>query len=249
MADKECIPKSTGPGFKAHQCGVQAAPGQVAVLDARRHRRQPTGNVGPKLGQQGACRGRIGQGALDPVRFVEAGISEDQAAFRWRRQLAIRIYAKWWIVQPWMAAGACCQPWKSLYPAALGHRGRGAVPDDEMVEDADIGQGQRLLEPGGHRTVGGAGFTAAAGMVVRQDDGGGVMGQAALEHLARMYLGAVEGAAEQFFESYHAMPGVEEQAGEHFVRQGAQSTRDEFSRLVGIGKCVATDQGAGDMAV
>jgi hypothetical protein len=65
-----------------------------------------------------------------------------------------------------------------------------------------------------------------AGVVVAHDHGGGVVGDRAAHHLARMDLGAVDGAAEQFLERDGAMARVQEQHREHFVRAPAQPLRE-----------------------
>ena len=44
-----------------------------------------------------------------------------------------------------------------------------------------------------------------------------VVAQRPPHHLARMHLGAVDGAAEEFLEGQGAMAGVQEQRGEHFA--------------------------------
>src|SRR3546814_12045953 len=60
----------------------------------------------------------------------------------------------------------------------------------------------------------GAGFGAATGMVVADDERRGVVRQRPAHDLARMHLGAVDRAAEQLLERQRPVAGVEEQRGE-----------------------------------
>ena len=90
-----------------------------------------------------------------------------------------------------------------------------------MVQQPDLDQCQRLFQSGGDRAVGSAGFAVAAGVVVADDQRGRVVGKGAADDFARMHLGAVDGATEQFFEGDRAVAGVEEQRGEDLMRQSA----------------------------
>ena len=59
---------------------------------------------------------------------------------------------------------------------------------------------------------------------------------------ARVHLGAVEGAAEQLLVGDHAVPGVEEQAGEDLVRQRPQLAREVGAGLRRVGQRLAALQ-------
>lgn len=59
--------------------------------------------------------------------------------------------------------------------------------------------------------------------ITSEDDGSGVVGEGALDHLAGVDAGAVDGAVEQGFEGQHPVAGVEEQAAEDFVGFVAQA--------------------------
>lgn len=92
-----------------------------------------------------------------------------------------------------------------------------------MIQHPHIDQRQGVLQARGEQTVGLAGFGDTGGVVVGEDDGGGVMGEGALDHLAGVDAGAVDGAVEQGFEGQHPVAGVEEQAAEDFVGFVAQA--------------------------
>src|SRR3546814_12542431 len=84
---------------------------------------------------------------------------------------------------------------------------------DLVVQQAPVHQRQRLLEPGGDGAVGGAGFGAATGMVVADDERRGVVRQRPAPDLARMHLGAVDRAAEQLLVRQRPVAGVEDPRG------------------------------------
>ena len=72
-------------------------------------------------------------------------------------------------------------------------------------------------------------------MVVRNDDGRRIALERELDDFAWVYAGAVDGAAEQFFEVNQAMPLVEIQAAEYLVLQVAQFRDQEIARGAGTG--------------
>jgi len=86
-----------------------------------------------------------------------------------------------------------------------------------MVEHPHIDQLQRLLKPLSEHPVGLAGLGVAGGVVVAQDQRGGVVGQGALDDLPGMDTGAVDRAAKQRLEGQHLVLGIEKQATEHLV--------------------------------
>src|SRR5690606_22462431 len=109
---------------------------------------------------------------------------------------------------------------RSLYaldPSSRGERHRRPVADHEVVEQADVDQGQGLLQARGRGAVGGAGLGATAGVVVAHDHRRGIAGQGTAHDFARVHLGAVDGAAEQFLEGERAMAGIQEQHGEYLA--------------------------------
>jgi hypothetical protein len=67
-------------------------------------------------------------------------------------------------------------------------------------------------------------------MVVRENQRGGVVLQGLPDDLPRMHAGAVDGAAEDFFEVDQTMAVVEVQAAEHFVWAVAQLRGEELAR-------------------
>ena len=75
------------------------------------------------------------------------------------------------------------------------------------------------------------------------------MDQRAADDLARVDLGAVDGAAEHFLEGDRAVAGVEEQHREHFMRQAAQALREIAAGGLGVGQGVAALQAGGEVAV
>lgn len=82
-------------------------------------------------------------------------------------------------------------------PAQLGERYRLAVADHEVVEHPHLDQRQGILERAGQLAVGLARLGDPRRMVVGEDQRRGVVRQGALDHLAGVDAGAVDGAAEQ----------------------------------------------------
>ncbi|MNP32050.1 hypothetical protein D3C76_1252070 [compost metagenome] len=92
-----------------------------------------------------------------------------------------------------------------------------------MVEHAHIHQRQGIFQALGEQAIGLARFGDAGRVVMGEDQRRRVVRQGALDHLARVDAGAVDGAVEQHLEGQHPVPAVEEQAGEHLVRLVAQA--------------------------
>ena len=76
----------------------------------------------------------------------------------------------------------------------------------------------------------------------------GMVREAALHDLARVDFRTIEGAAEQLLERDHAMPRVQEKAGENLVGQGPQAARQVFARAAGLGERLAARQALGQVA-
>jgi len=74
----------------------------------------------------------------------------------------------------------------------------------------------------GEYLVGARRFGHAAGVVVRQDHGGGLVVQGAQDHLAWVDAGLRERASEQLFPAQPAVLAVEVEHGKHLVRPCAE---------------------------
>ena len=111
-----------------------------------------------------------------------------------------------------------CKFFAVLHQSAGGHGNRRAVTHHEVVQQPDIQQGQRIFQPSRDGLVRQARFTHARWVIVRRDKRGGAVPQGLLGHHPWVDGGAVDGAVEQFLVRDDAMAGVQEQAGEHFVR-------------------------------
>ncbi len=73
--------------------------------------------------------------------------------------------------------------------AGFHERQRGRTRDDEMVEHADVHQGQRIRQPPGECAVGLAGFGHSARVVMRKYQRGGIVRQCALDDFTRVDAG------------------------------------------------------------
>src|SRR6056297_2014546 len=124
--------------------------------------------------------------------------------------------------------GASHSPW-SLEQAAFGEADAGGVTHHQVIQHADIDECERVPESPGDHFVGLAGLGDAGGVIMRQDQRGGILRQGALDDLARVDAGAVDGAAEQFLEKNHAVAVVQVQAAEHLVRQVPETRPEEPS--------------------
>ena len=80
--------------------------------------------------------------------------------------------------------------------AALGQRDMAAAAHDDMVEQPDLDERQGLGELQGNAAIGLARLRHPRGMIVAEDHGGRVVGEGALDDLARIDGCAVDRAAE-----------------------------------------------------
>ena len=121
-----------------------------------------------------------------------------------------------------------------LHQPPFGHGGYGLVPDNEVVQHAHVHQRQGLGQLQRNLPVGLARLGDAGGVVVGEDDGCCIQLQAALDHLARVHAGAVDGAGEQNLVADDAVAVVQEQAGEHLVLEAAQPGPEVVLGLVRV---------------
>jgi hypothetical protein len=88
-----------------------------------------------------------------------------------------------------------------------------------MIEDANVDEGEGLLETSGYRFVGVGRFgDPATWVVVREDDRGGVVLEGLFDDFAGMYGRPVDRAAEEILASNQAMAAVEVDERKDFVR-------------------------------
>ncbi len=91
--------------------------------------------------------------------------------------------------------------------------------DDQVVEDSDIKEAQRLLQPLRDLAVGVAGLRVAARMVVEEDDGGRVEIQGSLGDDSAVDFAAVDGAVEEVLGCQDVVLRIQEDDAEDFMRQ------------------------------
>src|SRR6202162_6030259 len=106
-------------------------------------------------------------------------------------------------------------------------RHAGPVAYDEVIQYADVDKREGILESARDELVRSAGFRYARRMVVREDHGRSVMREGLLHHLTRMHAGAVDRAAEQFFEGNQAVAVIKVQTAEHLKGAVAQLRREK----------------------
>jgi len=68
-----------------------------------------------------------------------------------------------------------------------------------------------------------AGFGDTTGVIVREDDGGGVVPEDSFQDFARKNRGAIDGAAEEIFAGDEFVAFGQEDNAEDFVLEGAES--------------------------
>lgn len=105
--------------------------------------------------------------------------------------------------------------------------------DDQVVEDSDIEQRQRLLQAFGDLAVGVARLRVPARVVVEEDDGDGVELQGTLGNDSRVNVAAVDGAGEQVLGRNDVVLVVEEDGAENLVRQVSAAGHQVVAGLVG----------------
>ena len=71
-----------------------------------------------------------------------------------------------------------------------------AVADDDVVEQTDVDQRERLLDPHRDEFVGLAGLGDAGGMIVRHDERRRIALQSAFDDFSGVHTGTVDRAAE-----------------------------------------------------
>lgn len=105
--------------------------------------------------------------------------------------------------------------------------------DDQVVEDSDVEEAQRLLQALGDLAVGVAGLRVPARVVVEEDDGDGVEVEGALGDDSGMDFAAVDGAAEEMLGCQDVVLIVEEDDPENLVAQMCAAGGQVAAGLVG----------------
>ena len=94
---------------------------------------------------------------------------------------------------------------------------------NEVVKHPDVDELQRVLQSPGDHLVRRTRLRDAARMIVHQDACGGIMPEGFLHDFPRMDACGIDRAAEEFLAFDDAMPGVEVDDAEDFVRQLAKA--------------------------
>ena len=102
-----------------------------------------------------------------------------------------------------------------------------------MIENADLDERQRLLQPPCDELVGRRDLSDTARVGVCQDQGRRVPGERLAHHLARVDRGAVDRAAEELDELDEPMAVVEKEDAEGFELLGAELHREERAHRLG----------------
>ena len=99
----------------------------------------------------------------------------------------------------------------------------GKATDHQVVQDADVEEAEGLPEAPSDGAVRRTGFGVAAGVVVEEHQGRGVVVQGSLGDDPGMHLAAIDGAGEEVLGGDDPVLGVQEHGTEDFVRQGRAS--------------------------
>ena len=94
----------------------------------------------------------------------------------------------------------------------LGERIAEPVTDDEVIENPDIDERQRLLQAPGDELVRLARLENSRWVVMGENERRGIVRQSLAQHLPGMHPGTVDRAAEQLLEGDEPVAVVEEQA-------------------------------------
>jgi len=86
-----------------------------------------------------------------------------------------------------------------------------------VIQDADIDEGEGVIQPAGDRGIVPAGLSNAAGVIVSEDHGRGIQLQAAPDYHSGVHAGSIDGAPEEALEGDQLVAGIEEQAAEVFI--------------------------------
>ena len=112
----------------------------------------------------------------------------------------------------------------------------GNATDHQVVEDADVEETQGFFEAPSDPPVSCTGLRVAAGVVVKEHQGRGVVMQRTLSYDPRVDITGVHGAREEMFGRNDPMLGVQEHGTEDFVRQGRASGLEVCCGCIGVGE-------------
>ena|ERR1700722_4177072 len=106
--------------------------------------------------------------------------------------------------------------------STFSQRYAGAVADNDVIQQPDVDQRERLLDALGDEFIRLARLGNSRWMIVRNDDRRRIALQRQLDDLARVHARAVNRAAKQLLELNQAMTLIEVEAAKHFVLEIAK---------------------------
>ena len=107
--------------------------------------------------------------------------------------------------------------------------------DHQVIQHSDVEKGKGLLEAVGDGAVGRAGLGVSAGVVVKEDDRGGVVVQRLLGDDAGMDFAPIDGALKEVLGGKDAVAGVQEHRAKHFVIQVRAAGSEVVAGTGGVG--------------
>lgn len=107
--------------------------------------------------------------------------------------------------------------------------------DHQVIQHADVEEGEGLLEAGRDGTIGRARLGISAGVVVKEDHCGGVVGKCPLGHDAGMDFAPVDGALKEMLGGKDAVAGVQKHCAKHFVVQVRAAGSEVVAGTGGVG--------------
>ncbi len=125
---------------------------------------------------------------------------------------------------------------RRLHPPPCRHAGVGKATDHQVVQDPDVQQCQRLLQPNRDRPVGCTWLRVAGWVVVEEHQGGRVVMQRALGDDPRVDFAGIDGAGEEVLGGDDPVLRVQEDDAENFVRQSRASGLEVGCGCIGVGE-------------
>jgi len=107
--------------------------------------------------------------------------------------------------------------------------------DHKVIQHSNVEKGKGLLEAVGDGAVGRAGLGVSAGVVVKEDDRGGVVVQRLLGDDAGMDFAPIDGALKEVLGGKDAVAGVQEHRAKHFVIQVRAAGSEVVAGTGGVG--------------
>lgn len=119
-----------------------------------------------------------------------------------------------------------------LHQSRFGETHHVIAGDDEVIDQSDLKQRERVLQPAGYRLISWRDLGYSTRVAMRENHSGRMARKSLSYHLPGMHRGAVNGTAKELDEFDQPIASIEEECREDLMLEPSELKREELPRAI-----------------